>query len=319
MTADSRTGWRGLTSLAITAALFLTLAAPADAFQWLVGKSRGQTIVDRLERSGRFEVLLAALDATGLDEVLDGDGRFTLFAPTDEAFAPLVEDGTVDALLAEEDLETLTRILLYHVVDGKRRIGRLLVRRNVETLEGSNVEVEARRRGIHVNDTRIVDANNRASNGVIHAIDGVLLPPEPPGDLVKVLEDDGRFTILLAALKATGLDEALGGDGPFTVFAPTDEAFAPLVEDGTVDALLAEEGLGTLTQILLYHVVGDELSRFELVRKRRVETLQGASVKVTGFFFWTFVNRERVIQSDVEAGNGVAHVIDGVLIPPQHD
>ena len=111
------------------------------------------------------------------------------------------------------------------------------------------------------------------------------------------------------------MDAAVAGGG-LTVFAPTDEAFQPLIADGTIDALLAEPGLVTLEQILLYHVVAGENSAKDLIRERRVETLQGSNVYVWWFFGKVFVNRERVIDANLRAGTGIAHAIDGVLLPP---
>ena len=274
------------------------------------------SILDVLRLDGRFSVLLSALEATGLDEAV-ATGKLTLFAPTDDAFAPLLEAGTIDELLAEPGLGTLTDILLYHVVEGRRSALSLLFFATATTLQGTDVRIEySRKRGFRVNDSRVISANGRAPNGVIHIIDAVLIPEEQPSNLVELLEADGRFTVLLAALEATGLDNAVAGGG-VTVFAPTDEAFAPLVEDGTVDALLNEPGLTTLTEILTYHVVSGEQTARDLVRARRVETLQGSDVRVRWFFGRVFINQERVVEANVRADNGIAHAINGVLMPPQ--
>ena len=274
------------------------------------------SIVDVLELDGRFSVLLAALAATGLDEAV-ASGNLTLFAPTDDAFQPLIEAGVIEQLLNEPGLGTLTNVLLYHAVEGRNSALKLLLNGSTTTLQGTEVETKYRKRSLLINDARIISANGHAPNGVIHIIDAVLLPSEESPDLVALLEDDGRFTVLLSALEATGLAEAVAAGG-LTVFAPTDDAFQPLIDDGTIDALLNEPGLETLTQILLYHVVEGEKTVKELARKRRVETLQGSSAYVSWFFGNVFVNREKVVDSNLRAANGIAHAIDGVLLPKPH-
>ena len=271
------------------------------------------SIVDVLELDGRFGVLLAALGATGLDEAV-ATGELTLFAPTDDAFQPLIEAGVIDQLLQEPGLGTLTNILLYHAVDGRRSALKLLLNGSTTTLQGTEVETKYSKRSLFINDARVISANGHAPNGVIHIIDAVLIPTEESSDLVALLEEDGRFTVLLSALEATGLDQAVAAGG-LTVFAPTDDAFRPLIEDGTIDALLKEPGLDTLTQILLYHVVDGERTAKELARKRRIETLEGSKVYVSWFFGRVFVNREKVVDANLRAANGIAHAIDGVLLP----
>lgn len=273
-----------------------------------------ESILDVLRLDGRFEVLLAALEATGLDEAVE-KGILTLFAPTDDAFQPLIEAGIIDELLAEPELKTLTQILLYHVVEGRRSALKLLFGSTAETLQGGEVKISYEGGSLFINDARVISANGHAPNGVIHIIAKVLLPTEQPETLIELLEEDGRFTVLLSALEATGLDEAVEAGG-LTLFAPTDDAFQPLIDDGTIEDLLAEPGLNTLTQILLYHVVAEEKAAIDLIRERRVETLQGSNVYVWWFFGKVFVNRERVIDPNLRADNGIAHAIDGVLLPP---
>ncbi|MEM7137856.1 MAG: fasciclin domain-containing protein [Myxococcota bacterium] len=274
-----------------------------------------ESILDVLRLDGRFTVLLTALEETGLDEAV-ASGELTVFAPTDDAFQPLVDDGTIGDLLAEPELTTLTNILLYHVVEGRQSALRLLYNRTTATLLGPDVQTRFERGvGVLINDSRVISANGKAPNGVIHIIDAVLLPPAPPPEtLVELLAADGRFTVLLTALEATGLDEAVAAGG-LTVFAPTDDAFQPLIDDGTIGALLEEPGLTTLTNILLYHVVDGPSSLRDLIRERRVPTLLGQSVYVSWWFGRVFVNRERVIDPNLEAEDGIAHAIDGVLLP----
>ncbi|MGB5266544.1 MAG: fasciclin domain-containing protein, partial [Polyangiales bacterium] len=272
-----------------------------------------ESILDVLRLDGRFEVLLTALEATGLDEAV-ASGVLTLFAPTDDAFQPLIDAGVIGELLDEPGLGTLTDILLYHAVDGRQSAFRLLLNRSTTTLQGTEVDATYRKRTLFINQARVISRNGHAPNGVIHIIDAVLLPGEEPSNLLDLLEADGRFTVLLSALEATGLDGAVEAGG-ITLFAPTDEAFGPLIADGTIDTLLHEPGLETLTQILLYHVVDGERTAKELARQRRVETLQGSQVYVYSFFWKVFVNREKVVEANLRADNAIAHAIDGVLLP----
>ena len=272
-----------------------------------------ESTLDVLRFDGRFNVLLTALEATGLDEAV-ASGVLTLLAPTDEAFQPLIDAGVIDQLLAEPELETLTNILLYHVIDGRRSALKLFFSRSVTTLQGTEVSVGYDKGAFVINDSRVISANGKTPSGLVHIIDAVLLPSEQPDDLIELLEQDGRFSVLLTALNATGLEDAVR-EGGLTVFAPTDEAFQPLIDDGTIGALLEEPGLGTLTQILLYHVVAGENTAKDLLRQRRVETLEGSNVYVWSFFGRVVVNRERVIDPNLRAANGIAHAIDGVLLP----
>ena len=220
-------------------------------------------IVDTAVADGRFTTLVAAVQAAGLVETLKGEGPFTVFAPTDEAFAMLPE-GTVEELLKPENLETLQNILLYHVVPGKVMAADVTALESAETASGQTVAIKTDMGNVNINDAKVVITDIETSNGVIHVIDAVLLPPAELTDIVDTAVADGRFTTLVAAVQAAGLVETLKGEGPFTVFAPTDEAFAKLPE-GTVEELLKPENLETLQNILLYHVVPGKVMAEDVV------------------------------------------------------
>ncbi|NNE19412.1 MAG: fasciclin domain-containing protein, partial [Myxococcales bacterium] len=164
-------------------------------------------------------------------------------------------------------------------------------------------------------DTGFVQTDIVASNGVIHAIDMVLLPPDPePKTIVDIVVEDGRFTTLVHALEAAHLVDALQGEGPFTVFAPTDEAFAKLPK-----ALLKALSLfpSSLRAVLLYHVVPGDLDSGDVLAAHVLETLQGSTISVQADH--PSLNGDvGFVELDIEASNGVIHVIDGVLIPPLH-
>jgi transforming growth factor-beta-induced protein len=278
-------------------------------------------IVDTAVADGRFTTLAAALQAAGLVDTLKGEGPFTVFAPTDDAFAKLPA-GTLDELLKPENKQKLTDILLYHVVDGKAMAADVSKLSAVKTLLGKDVAIKQDMGSVYANDAKIIITDIETSNGVIHVIDSVLLPPAEEAamdkkDIVDTAVADGRFTTLAAALQAAGLVETLKGEGPFTVFAPTDEAFAALPA-GTVDSLLLPENKQKLTDILLYHVVPGKVMAADVVNLTSASTVLGKDIKVTVKDGKVYLNDTvQVIITDIETANGVIHVIDAVLLPPQ--
>ncbi len=393
-------------------------------------------IVDTAVAAGDFETLVAAVQAAGLVDALKGDGPFTVFAPTDAAFAAL-PDGTVEALL--KDKEALSNILLYHVVAGEVMAADVKDGMTAETLQGSTVKFSVSDDGVKINDANIITTDIKTSNGVIHVIDAVILPPAPvqassaapaattasdekvtngfvaipdgatvSGTVeVKAVADDpdfmkwqldvlpfqnadqaiflavgeepassptviatidttafpngehdlrlrvvrndsnydeyfvtinidnetaqpaakttaspdivdtavaaGDFETLVAAVQAAGLVDALKGDGPFTVFAPTDAAFAAL-PDGTVEALLKDKE--ALSNILLYHVVAGEVMAADVKDGMTAETLQGATVQFSVSDEGVKINDANIVTTDIKTSNGVIHVIDAVILPP---
>ncbi|NSW54206.1 MAG: fasciclin domain-containing protein [Anaerolineae bacterium] len=265
------------------------------------------TIVDLAVADGRFTTLVAALEAAELVETLQGEGPFTVFAPTDDAFAKLPE-GTVEALLA--DIPTLTSILLYHVVAGEFKAADVTELSYATTVNGEDVLIKVTDAGVFVNDAQVIITDIIADNGVIHVLDTVILPPS--ADIIDTAVADGRFTTLAAALEAAGLIDTLKGDGPFTVFAPTDDAFAALPA-GTVEALLAD--IPALTDILLYHVAEGVVPAADVVELSKVPTLQGKKLDVTLPEGMVYLDNAQVIITDILTTNGVIHVIDAVMVP----
>jgi len=307
---------KSLISLSVFVVLALLLAACAPAATpeptaVATEEPQPQTIVDIAVADGRFTTLVAALQAADLVGTLSDAGPFTVFAPTDDAFAKLPE-GTVEALLA--DIPALTEILLYHVVSGEVLAEDVVMLEKAETLLGEDVMIKVEDGNVYINDAMVVITDIMADNGVIHVIDTVLLPPEKLGTVVDVAVADGRFTTLVTAVQEAGLVEDLSGDGPFTVFAPTDDAFAKLPE-GTIEALLAD--IPALTNILLYHVVSGEVLAEDVVKLSEAETLLGEKVMVKAEDGKVYINDAQVIITDVMADNGVIHVIDTVLLPPE--
>jgi transforming growth factor-beta-induced protein len=269
-----------------------------------------QTIVDVAVADGRFTTLVAAVQAAGLAETLSGDGPFTVFAPTDEAFAKLPA-GTVEELLKPENKQKLVDILTYHVVSGKVMAADVVNLTEAETVLGANVKIKVDGDMVFINEAQVVLTDVAASNGVIHVIDSVILPP---ADIVDTAVANGSFTTLAAALEAAGLVETLKGEGPFTVFAPTDEAFAKLPA-GTVENLLKPENKDLLVKILTYHVVAGKVKAADVVLLTEAKTVQGFPVEIKAEMDNVYIDGAQVIAADVEASNGVIHVIDSVLIP----
>ena len=284
-------------------------------------KPMPKDIVDTAIADGRFTTLVTAVKAAGLVDTLKGAGPFTVFAPTDDAFAKLPA-GTVEDLLKPENLETLKNILLYHVVAGK------VMAADVVTLDGKTADTALKDHPLNISvkdgkvylneNVEVIITDIETSNGVIHVIDSVLLPEEKLSDIVDTAVADSRFTTLVAAVQAAGLVETLKGEGPFTLFAPTDEAFAKLPA-GTVEDLLKPENLETLTNILLYHVVPGKVMAADVVQLdgQMVDTaLEGQQIKITVKDGKVYLNDTvQVIITDIETSNGVIHVIDSVLLP----
>ncbi len=208
-------------------------------------------IVDTAVKAGQFKTLATALTSAELVDTLKSKGPFTVFAPTDEAFAKLPQE-TLTNLLKPENRQQLVAILTYHVVPGKVTAKDVVKLRGAVTVNGQRVDIQTDKDGVKVDAAKVLTTDIMCDNGVIHVIDSVILPATQT--IPETAKAAGKFETLLAAAKAAGLAEALGGAGPLTVFAPTDEAFAKLPK-GTVESLLKPENKGKLADILKYHVV----------------------------------------------------------------
>ena len=276
-----------------------------------------KTIVDIAVADGRFSTLVAAVQAAGLVETLSGEGPFTVFAPTDDAFAKLPKE-TLDNLLKPENKDQLVKILTYHVVPGKVLASDVVKLSEAQTVAGEPITIKVEGDKVFINDAQVIITDIEASNGVIHVIDTVILPPsmtaEAKKDIVDIAAADGRFTTLVAAVQAAGLVDTLKGEGPFTVFAPTDDAFAKLPA-GTLETLLKPENKQQLTNILLYHVLPGKVMASEVKDGLIADTALGTSVFFKVDMGKAYINEAQIIITDIEASNGVIHVIDTVILP----
>ena len=269
-------------------------------------------IVDTAVGAGTFTTLVTAVEAAGLVDTLKGEGPFTVFAPTDEAFAALPE-GTLDSLLA--DTTALAGVLTYHVVPGKVLAEDVVGLSSATSVQGSDIAIRVEGDSVFVNDAAVVATDIQASNGVIHVIDSVILPPaetEAMADIVDTAIAAGSFNTLVTAVEAAGLVDTLKGEGPFTVFAPTDEAFA-LLPEGVLESLL--EDTAALTDVLTYHVVPGKVLAEDVVGLNSATTVQGSDVAITIDGDSVLIDEAMVITTDIETSNGVIHVIDAVITP----
>lgn len=298
----------------------------------LLSKNMGSaSIVDVVVKTADVSILKDIVVSLGLVETLNGKWPFTVFAPTNKAFENLLAElwMTFDELAANKEL--LKSVVLYHVIWSKvsaSEVVKLTEWTLVETVWGESVRI-SNWDWVKVDTSNVTTTDIMTSNWVIHLIDEVLLPPSVrqtlwlPGDrgtenIVTTAVNNGSFSTLVAAVQAAGLVDVLSGEWPFTVFAPTEEAFAKLLSDLhlTASELLANKEL--LTKVLTYHVVpgfytaDDVLS---LKNAKNFSTAQWSSVSINPNWWSPKINESNIITTDVFASNGVIHVIDKVLIP----
>jgi len=298
------------TIAAIAGAVALVVsAAPSVANAQVPNPLPSESIAEVATNAGNFGTLLQAATAAGLDTALADctAGPFTVFAPTDAAFAAVDAD-LLDAALGDPD-GLLTEILNYHVVPGIVPASDVIAATSLTTAQGGDIAVNNTVLNGSVN---ITATDLFACNGVVHVIDAVLVPDLPS---IAEVATDGGFNTLVAALTAADLAGTFADctAGPFTVFAPTDAAFeAALTALGlTADELLADTE--TLTKLLQYHVVPGIAGAAEVTAATSLTTLQGEDITVAGTVLNGSVN---ITATDNWACNGVVHVVDAVLLPP---
>ena len=278
----------------------------------MASSSFAADIVETAVKAGKFKTLAAALGAADLVDTLKGPGPFTVFAPSDEAFAKLPA-GTVETLLKPENKGKLAGILTYHVVPGKVLAKQVVGLTGAKTVNGQRVDIKVVDSTAMIDGAKVVTTDIECDNGVIHVIDSVILPADK--NIPEVATAAEKFKTLLAAVKAAGLVDTLVGKGPFTVFAPTDEAFAKLPAN-TVQDLLKPENKQKLVDILTYHVVPGRVYSEDAVAAKTAKTVQGTSIMVSVGSDGAKINNAKLVMTDLDASNGVIHVIDTVLMPP---
>merc|ERR1712012_235882 len=284
----------------------------------LISSCLTANIVEVLQKHKATTLVDLAVKA-GLADTLIGDGPFTVFAPSNDAFSALPSD-LVDTLM--QDTELLKKVLLYHVVSGEVPSNAASNNIKLDSVEGAPLLVNLYLKSkyyngfITINGKRVTNADNKADNGLVHFIDGVMMIPQ--GDLVDVLAADPNFSTLVTAVKEAGLVDTVKAADAFTIFAPTNEAFAKVPED-TLNSLLADKE--ALSAVLLRHVApgylyskgimwaeletaGSEMIASQVFRKGVVKVVSSNDGSRTV---------ARVIDTDITATNGVIHAIDTVI------
>lgn len=304
-----------LLSIAVLAGALAPIVFSANNNGNTATVSAPKDVVDTAISAGSFKTLVAAAQAAGLVDTLKGPGPFTIFAPSDDAFAKL-PGGTVESLLKPENKQQLVDLLTYHVVPGKVMSTQAVKADFAGTVQGQAlrlqvVELGKDKSALQVDGAKVVKADIDCTNGVIHVIDAVVMPRK---NIVETASQAGTFGTLLAAAKAAGLVEALSGKEPLTVFAPTDEAFAKLPA-GTVEELLKPENKERLASVLKYHVVAGRKLAKDVVGMKEVATLQGKAARIQVVNGSAKIDNAGIVKTDIIAGNGIIHVIDTVILP----
>ena len=296
------------------------------------GYSMGDTILDVVmasnDETGEFSILIAALEAANpnLLQRLESRREYTVLAPTDAAFAALLEELgiTAEQLLSNQAL--VSRVLRYHIIRDELDSAEVLASERIETLQGGPIfQSGGVLTDVNGRTANIVTTDIQASNGIIHVIDRVLLPETRQVDLGETIldvamtanEETGEFSILIAALEAAepNILERLDSRREHTVFAPTDAAFAALLEElgVTAEQLLSNQAL--VSRVLRYHIVRGELGSTEVLSRERINTLQGRLFQANGVLTDANGRTANIVATDIQASNGIIHVIDRVVLP----
>jgi uncharacterized surface protein with fasciclin (FAS1) repeats len=300
----------------------LSMAALATSFVAACGGGDNPpfTIADVTATDSRFGTLNQALVNTGLQTTLLQSGTFTVFAPTDDAFNALATELGITRAQLLADRALLTSVLQYHVLGSTVPRASVPLGRAITPLAGGVFKVDSVGGNLVITDgrnrtSRITATDIGATNGVIHVVDRVLLPPNR--NIVQTAQSLPQFSILVEAVIAANLQGALSGTGPLTVFAPTNDAFVALLgELGLTKAqLLANTAL--LTRVLTYHVLPNRTLKADITTGQAITTLQGGTFTIGSDLAITDSRARRagIAGTDVLTSNGVIHVIDRVILP----
>jgi len=290
-----------------------------------------KNIVQLAQSVSDLSTLVAAVVAGNLTDTLSSPGPFTVFAPTNEAFKAL-PPGTLENLLKPENKKELVDVLTYHVLPQKVLSKDIKPFSVYTTVEGKRLHASNFKGRVTVGggsqNINVTSADNVASNGVVHIIAGVLMSGSAPTpapsakNIVQLAESVTDLSTLVAAVVAGNLSDTLSSPGPFTVFAPSNEAFNALPA-GTLERLMKPENKNELVDILTYHVLPEEVLSKDLKPFQAVKTVEGKPLHVTKWDGAVQVGAsleskdlKHVLKADNVASNGVVHIIDGVLLPP---
>jgi len=273
---------------------FLGVAAGAVVCSGIITQTSAQEsdIVDTAVAAGKFDTLVAAVKAAELVETLKGDGPFTVFAPSDDAFAKVPAD-QLEELLKPENKEKLQGILTYHVVGGAKVMASDVVNMtSAKTANGQEVAIAVKDGVVSIDGAKVLTTDIECSNGVIHVIDSVIMPK---ADIVDTAMAAGSFKTLLAAVTS-------------------DDAFAKIPAEKIAE-LLKPENKETLQGILTYHVVSGNVMAADVVKLTSAKTVNGKEVAIAVADGKVTVDGANVVATDIKCANGVIHVIDSVLMP----
>lgn len=323
-------------------------ASAAEAFKKGEKPGSGNTILDIAAGSDDFDILEQAVLFAGLDEALSGNRQLTVFAPTDAAFEALLDalGLTAEELLSEENRDLVTQTLLYHVANGKRESGDVVESDQIRSLQETFIKVKSEGEDFFTGNeengyAKLVALDIEASNGVIHVIDAVMLPPSekntgdgedddegeddddrPEQTIVDIASTGEDFSILTQAVIFAGLADELSGNRQYTVFAPTNDAFVVLLGKLglTAEELFVDENRELVKDILLYHVAPGNRPAEDVIESDRIRTLNKSFIHVNEEDDEFFVGNDangfaKIVDTDIFAGNGVIHVIDAVMLP----
>ncbi|WP_299136151.1 fasciclin domain-containing protein [uncultured Tenacibaculum sp.] len=309
----------------LTLSLLLCLSSFTSCSDDDVIDEKQKDIVELASATSTLSTLVSAVQKAGLVDALKADGPFTVFAPTNDAFQALLDSNSSWNSLDDIPVETLKTVLMFHVLTSKVKstdlsnvyVNTLATGPNDENL---SLQVETTG-GVEFNgDSKPVTVDVEARNGVVHIIDKVMLPP----NVVTLALNNSGFTNLVTALTdsrhTTDFVSVLKGDGPFTVFAPTNRAFEELLASNSSWNSIGDIPIATLDAVLKYHVVnGANVQSKQLTNNQEVTMLSGDKITVdlsSGAKLKTTSNQSVVISStDVQGANGVIHVVDSVLLP----
>lgn len=284
------------------------------------GGNSDPDIVALAQSNPDLSILAEAVDAAGLSSTLKQAGPYTVFAPTNAAFAALLTELGVSKAQLLADKPLLTTVLTYHVLPAAVRRADIPLGKAVTTVQGGIVKIEASGTALKITDGRNRTANITATdisaaNGVVHVIDKVILPANK--NIVQTAQSLPDFSILVEAVVAADLQGTLSGTGPFTVFAPTNAAFTALLSELGISkqALLADKAL--LTKVLTYHVVAGRVLKSGVPIGAPITTVQGDTFTINASLAITDQRGRsaNIVATDVLTSNGVIHVVDKVILP----
>lgn len=277
-------------------------------------------VVQLAQANADLSILVEAVIAADLTATLKSTGPFTVFAPNNAAFAALLTELNLTKAQLLADKPLLTAVLTYHVLSAKVERAQIPLGKAISTVQGDIFKIDANGSALTITDGRnrkptILATDIQAINGVVHVVDRVLLPADK--NIVQTAQALPQFSILVEAVLAANLQGTLSGTGPFTVFAPTNDAFAALLTELGVSkaALLANTAL--LTQVLTYHVVPGRVLQAEIPVGSNIATAQGTTLRVNADLTITDQRSRssKIILTDVLTSNGVVHAIDRVILP----